>query len=119
MSLVLRKPGEDQNGPTARTVSLTDLRFSLYGGGTGGRYPQTTMASRATGGGLDGAMAGAMYGAADRINAANNQGARRPAPRRTAPAKPTGPVFRQPPTNSIQVIRGTEGSNYEVGNYGS
>ena len=116
LSLVLRKPGEDQNGPTAKTVSLADLRFSLYGGGTGTRYTQTTMASRATGGGLGGAMSGAMLGAAARINAANNQGARRPVVRRTTPA---GPVIRRPPTNSIQVIRGTEGSNYEVGNYGS
>ena len=98
LSLVLRKPGDEQNGPTAKTVSLADLRYSLYGGGTGARYTQ--------------AMAGAMGAAAAGIN----QPARRLVVRRTTPATP---VIRRPPTNSIQVIRGTEGSNYEVGGYGS
>ena len=104
ISLVLRKPGEEQNGPTARTVSFADLRYSLYGG-----------SQNAGGSRLDQAMSGAMYGAAARINAANQAG-RRPVVRRTAPATP---IIRRPPTNSIQVIRGTEGSNYEVGDYGS
>lgn len=98
LSLVLRKPGDEQNGPTAKTVSLADLRYSLYGGGTGARYTQ--------------AMAGAIGAAAAGIN----QPARRLVVRRTTPATP---VIRRPPTNSIQVIRGTEGSNYEVGGYGS
>jgi pilus assembly protein CpaB len=98
LSLVLRKPGDEQNGPTAKTVSLADLRYSVYGGGTGARYTQ--------------AMAGAMGAAAAGIN----QPARRLVVRRTTPATP---VIRRPPTNSIQVIRGTEGSNYEVGGYGS
>jgi pilus assembly protein CpaB len=105
LSLVLRKPGEEQNGPTARTVSFADLRYSLYGG------PRN-----AGGSSLEQAMSGAMYGAADRINAANQGGVPRPVVRRTTPATP---IIRRPPTNSIQVIRGTEGSNYEVGNYGS
>jgi pilus assembly protein CpaB len=100
LSLVLRKPGQEQNGPTAKTVSLADLRYSLYGGGSGARYTQ--------------AMAGAMGAAAEGINAA--QPVRRPVVRRAAPATT---VIRRPPTNSIQVIRGTEGSNYEVGGYGS
>ena len=98
LSLVLRKPGDEQNGPTAKTVSLADLRYSLYGGGTGARYTQ--------------AMAGAIGAAAAGIN----QPARRLVVRRTTPATP---VIRRPPTNSIQVIRGTEGSNYAVGGYGS
>ena len=105
LSLVLRKPGEDQNGPTAKTVSFADLRYSLYGG-----------APAPGGSGLSGAMSGAMLGAAARINSANNQGVRRPVVRRTAPAVT---IIRRPPTDSIQVIRGTEGSNYEVGSYGS
>lgn len=105
LSLVLRKPGEEQNGPTATTVSFADLRYSLYGGGA--RY--------SGGSRLDQAMSGAMLGAAARIDAAN-QSARRPVVRRTAPATR---IIRRPPTNSIQVIRGTEGSNYEVGDYGS
>ncbi len=36
LSLVLRKPGEEQNNPVLETVSLQDLRYSLYGGT---RYP--------------------------------------------------------------------------------
>lgn len=111
LSLVLRKPGADQNGPTARTVSFADLRYSMYAGGTGTQYARATSGSR-----LDQAMSGAIYGAADRINA-TNQAARGSAVRRAAAAK--GPIIRRPPTNSIQVIRGTEGSNYEVGSYGS
>src|SRR5918993_1062608 len=36
LSLVLRKPGEEQNNPLVETISLSDLRYSLYGGA---RYP--------------------------------------------------------------------------------
>ena len=106
LSLVLRKPGEDQNNPAVKTISMGDLRYNLYGG---------TRYASSSGGGLDQAMAGAMYGAAARINAANHPGAR-PVVRRTAPA---APVVKRPSTSSIQVIRGTENSNYEVGGYGS
>ena len=35
LSLVLRKPGE-QNNPVVETVSLNDLRYNMYGGA---RYP--------------------------------------------------------------------------------
>ena len=31
LSLVLRKPGEEQNIPNVETVSLDDLRYSYYG----------------------------------------------------------------------------------------
>lgn len=89
LSLVLRKPGEEQNNAAVETVSLQDLRYRLYGGGA-------------------------------RVNAAASSRpvvrvASRQAVRRT-------PVVRAPPaprTNSIQVVRGTEGNNYEVGDYGS
>ena len=74
LSLVLRKPGEEQNGPTAKTVSLADLRYSLYGGGTGARYTQ--------------AMAGAIGAAAAGIN----QPARRLVVRRTTPAHASHPA---------------------------
>jgi pilus assembly protein CpaB len=95
LSLVLRKPGEEQNNPRIETVSLSDLRYSLYGGGG---YAQAT--------------AGAYQSAATRVSTAT----RRPVVRRRAPAVT---VVQRPATNSIQVIRGTEGSNYEVGDYGS
>ena len=53
LSLVLRKPGEQDN-PVVETVSLNDLRYNLYGGA---RYP----APAAVGG--FGALGGAMSGA--------------------------------------------------------
>lgn len=90
LSLVLRKPGEEQNNPAVETVSLRDLRYSLYGGT---RYPAAT--SRPV------------------------PGSRVAAPRivrRIAPIVRTPP---QPRTNSVLIVRGTEGNNYEVRDYGS
>ena len=88
LSLVLRKPGEEQNNPTLETVSLQDLRYSLYGGA---RQPRP-----------------ASYGTAP---------VRRPVVVRRA-----APVVRAPPrptTSNVQIVRGTEGNSYEVGDYGS
>jgi pilus assembly protein CpaB len=105
LSLVLRKPGEEQNTPVVETVSMSDLRYSLYGGA---RYPGGSRYSQAISG---------SYGAAGaRINAAT-QPARRTVVRRPAPA--AAPVVRRPSTTSVQIIRGSEVSNYEVGGYGS
>ena len=91
LSLVLRKPGEEQNSAVVETVSLQDLRYSLYGGT---RYPAAT--------------------------------AYRPVPVRrvaTRPSRPAAaPVVRAPPaprTSNVQIVRGTEGNSYEVGDYGS
>ena len=91
LSLVLRKPGQEQDNAMVQTVSIDDLRYSLYGGA---RFP-----------------AAATYRPA----------APRTAVRRVA-ARPPTPVVRsapQPRTSSVQVVRGTEGNNYEVGDYGS
>ena len=90
LSLVLRKPGQEQDIPFVETVSMQDLRYSLYG--RGNRYPATAAAGRPV-------------------------QVRRAAPvvRRAAPAR-TPP---QPRTNSVQIVRGTEGNSYEVGDYGS
>ncbi len=89
LSLVLRKPGEEQDNMRVETVSLQDLRYSLYGGGT-------------------------------RYNAAAPS---RPVVRVATPrVRRAAPVVRTPPaprTNSIQIVRGTEGNSYEVGDYGS
>lgn len=90
LSLVLRKPGQEQDAGRLQTVSMSDLRYSYYG--------------------------------VRPINAAASTTVRPAAPLRIVrrpvvanrPASPPRPV-----TNSIQVIRGTEGSNYEVGGYGS
>lgn len=108
LSLVLRKPGQEQNDPRVETVSMSDLRYNLSGGA---RYG----GSQSSGSRLSQAMSGAMYGAAARINAANQAASKRVV-RRAAPA--ATPVVRSS-TSSVQVIRGTEGSNYEVGEYGS
>jgi pilus assembly protein CpaB len=95
ISLVLRKPGEEQNIPGVETVSLADLRYSLYNNG-GVPYRVATPAN---------------YRPARTT-------VRRPAPRRvvrnTTPAAPP-----RPSTSNVEVVRGTQGNNYEVGEYGS
>jgi len=90
LSLVLRKPGQEQDIPAIQTVSLEDLRYSYYGAAPY-RRPAVAAAPRSS--------------------------VTRPAaPRRTA-ARPAAPT--RPATNNVEVVRGTQGSNYEVGGYGS
>lgn len=98
LSLVLRKPGQEQDMPQVQTVSLNDLRYSYYGAGPYQRPMTLASAPSPT---------------------RRSPVSRAPAPRRTAtrPASPAGPP--RPATNSVEVVRGTEGSNYEVGGYGS
>ena len=91
LSLVLRKPGQEQDNAMVQTVSLDDLRYSLY---SGARYPA----------------------AAPNRPAAQRTTVRRIAARRPAPAVRAAP---QPRTSNIQIVRGTEGNSYEVGDYGS
>ena len=90
LSLVLRKPGENQDIGRVATVSLNDLRYSYYGGAH--PLPATTG---------DPTVPRATPAAAPR-----RQIVRRPAP-------------VAPRTNNVEVVRGTTGSNYEVGGYGS
>ena len=90
LSLVLRKPGLQDDIGRVATVSLNDLRYSYYGGPTPAVATATPARPRAT-------VASAP---------------RRPAPRRPAP------VVRDL-RNNVEVVRGTQGSNYEVGGYGS
>lgn len=87
LSLILRKPGEEQNNPGVQTVSLNDLRYSYYGGGA--TFPA----------------------AAPRVDVR-----RLTAPRRARPVVRAPLVSR---TNNVQVVRGTVGNNYEVGDYDS
>ena len=86
LSLVLRKPGAEENNPLIETVSLQDLRYSLYGA----RPPVMTAPARV------------------RVAAA---------PRRPVRAVPV--VVPRPSGRQVEVVRGTEGHNYEVGDYGS
>jgi pilus assembly protein CpaB len=90
LSLVLRKPGEQQDAGRVATVSMNDLRYSYYGTAPAASQPaQVTPAA---------------------------------APRRVVVRRPAPVVRSAPPrpaTNSVEVVRGTTGSNYEVGGYGS
>jgi pilus assembly protein CpaB len=93
LSLVLRKPGDDQNSPVVQTVSLNDLRFNRFGNPL--------------------ASANAMSLAATTIRApAPVHIARRTVTRSTKPAPP------RKKTDSVEVVRGTKGDSYEVGGHG-
>jgi pilus assembly protein CpaB len=85
LSLVLRKPGQEQNMPYVETVSLNDLRY-----GISRNYPQSTAVA---------------------------SNAPRPVARPAAPKRlPPRPAVPQGPRlNQIDVIRGTAGSQYQVG----
>lgn len=89
LSLVLRKPGEQQNTPLVETVSLQDLRYSLYGG----PRPPAAATSRPA------------------RTVVRRVSATRASPVASAPPSPR--------TNNVQIVRGTEGNSYEVGDYGS
>lgn len=107
LSLVLRKPGE-QNNPVVETISMNDLRYNMYGGA---RYPAPAVVG-SYGGGLGGAMAGAMYRAADTINAAN--GATHSGHARTAgKARAKGSLAA--PGTDIEVYHGTKVDQVKVG----
>lgn len=100
LSLVLRKPGDDQNNPVVETVSIEDLRYSYYGGA---RYAQAA----------PGPDTKAIPRSAVQLPAAAPQRVvvRRAAPAKAAPRPPAG--------SSVEIVRGTEGSKYEVKRYGS
>jgi pilus assembly protein CpaB len=92
LSLVLRKPGE-ANSAVVETVSLNDLRYNMYGGA---RYPAP-------------ARVGAYLPAARPVIAAP-----RPAPQRRVAARPALP---KPVGRSVEIVRGTQGNEYKVGNH--
>lgn len=97
LSLVLRKPGDEQNSAVVETVSLEDLRYSYYGGARPAAAPGAAAA-----------------GSVSRLAA---PAAQRVVIRRVAPARKAAPP--PPKSNSVEVVRGTEGSKYEVKRYGS
>lgn len=92
LSLVLRKPGALDNNPMIETVSLQDLRYGRYRSGSqsGATVQQPATASR------------------PRVQP-------RPVVRSTArpAARPTAQK------GSVEIVRGTASTNYEVGHYGS
>lgn len=104
LSLVLRKPGEEQNIPQLETVSLQDLRYEYA---TGMRAPPGTAGTVAAR-----PAAGPISDAERRARIARLSQPRRPAVKpRPAPPPP-------PPTPKVDVTRGTTTSTYEVGTYG-
>ena len=90
LNLVLRKPGAQEDSPYTSTVSLEDLRQGAYG-----RRP-SPLVNRT---------------AAPRVQ---RQTAQRRVVRRSAPAAPP-----EPTTRNVEVVRGTTGNSYDVGEYGS
>lgn len=101
LSLVLRKPGE-QNNPVVETVSLNDLRYNMYGGA---RYPAPAVVG-SFGSGLTGAISGSM----------NRAGAQISSPPRAS--RPTSSRPRAAPARSapaIQVYHGTKSEQVTVG----
>ena len=95
ISLVLRKPGAKEDTAVVETVSLDDLRYGIYGSG-GYARPMAPQALNAP-------------ASAPRYTRVAQRPVRRPAPRPAAP---------KPVTNSVEVVRGTAGTSYEVGGYG-
>jgi pilus assembly protein CpaB len=96
LSLVLRKPGEAQNNPVVETVSLEDLRYSIYGGARyAGANPAGAVIPRS------------------QVTVAPAAPPRRVVRRASAPARP------KPVSNSVEIVRGTVGRDYEVGGNGS
>jgi pilus assembly protein CpaB len=101
LSLVLRKPGE-QNNPVVETVSMNDLRYNMYGGA---RYP-----APAAVGNFGSASGNSLNASASRIASAGP----RPVRRATTSSKPkSAPVDR-----SIEVYRGTKSDQVKVGENG-
>lgn len=94
LSLVLRKPGDEQNIPRVETVSLNDLRYSYYSA-----VPQGA-----------GAQAPAAAPPPDR----QARIARLSQPRRSPPVQRAIAPDR-PSTRTVSVTRGTETKDYEVG----
>ena len=94
LSLVLRKPGEEQNIPNVETVSLDDLRYSY----SGSQPPPT---------------AGAKPAAAATPPAVRQQRIARLTQPRRAVVRPVVPAG--PSTSTVIVTRGTQASTYEVG----
>jgi pilus assembly protein CpaB len=90
ISLVLRKPGAADDDPFVQTVSLNDLRYGRYGSSAYARPVQVQTGTSVRG--------------------------NRPAPSQARPVRrPTkpAPAPRQP--NSVDVVRGTTATSYDVG----
>lgn len=97
LSLVLRKPGAEEDSAVVETVSLDDLRYNRFGGS----YVNTAAPL-----------------AAQRAVAPRVQVTRLNPPRQRPRATPRAPAPPQPVSRNVEVVRGTTNSSYEVGDYG-
>jgi pilus assembly protein CpaB len=104
LSLVLRKPGE-QNNPVVETISMNDLRYNMYGGA---RYPAPAVVG-SYGSGLGGAIAGSMVRAAGTIDATRSSAR----PSRHGVSKARKGTGSNP--NSIDVYHGTKLDQVKMG----
>jgi pilus assembly protein CpaB len=101
LSLVLRKPGEDNN-PVVETVSMNDLRYNMYGGA---RYPAPAVVG----------SLGSSFASASDVNRAAQAARPRASNMRYASARKSRPV---PADKAIEVYRGTKSDQVKVGGYG-
>lgn len=104
LSLVLRKPGEQDN-PVVETVSMNDLRYNMYGGA---RYPAPAVVG-SFGSGLPAGITGAMQ----RSTSVVASGSAASPARRSSSKKA---VRHEAP--AIEVYRGTKSDQVKVGGYG-
>ncbi len=95
LSLVLRKPGE-QNNPVVETVSMNDLRYNMYGGA---RYPAPAVV-----GNFGTAVASSINRSAATISTTHS---RSTAKHKAAPAGDDHP--------NVEVYRGTKSDKVKVG----
>lgn len=105
LSLVLRKPGE-QNNPVVETISMNDLRYNMYGGA---RYPAPAVVGN-FGTGLGGAISSAMTGAASQISTVQTTKTVTHVHRDPAPVK-----HRAAPKNDVEIYHGTKSEQVKVG----
>ncbi|HEY0630339.1 MAG TPA: Flp pilus assembly protein CpaB [Sphingomicrobium sp.] len=101
LSLVLRKPGEEQNIPRVEAVSLDDLRYDYYSSLPPAARPAALASGKAI----------ATPPADRRARIARLSQPRRPAAVRRAVA-PAAPA-----TKTVEITRGVETKDYEVGGY--
>jgi pilus assembly protein CpaB len=106
LSLVLRKPGE-QNNPVVETISMNDLRYNMYGGA---RYP-----APAAVGGFGAAVAGSIERSAALVSGAGRTSA---LPHRSGGGSSVRKAAPKPEKPSVEIYRGTQSNSYKVGGYG-
>ncbi len=100
LSLVLRKPGEEQNIPNVETVALNDLRYDYYRSLPPGERPAAIASGKAI----------PRPPAARQARIARlSQPRRAPVRQATAPAAPV--------SKTVEITRGVETKDYEVGGY--